>query len=201
MHRIRTHSMKSRTKVAGALFFMIMLSAAVALAGHLKYSATHITSKSPEAVWKVITAYKDICDKGCKYGRPDLVVVKRLSYKSTPTSWYTWSQIDSTLKDVRYFTHVTIERTNDGHIIGNNRQLDKSNAALIEKLEKSTGLKHRPAFDSGNTRTSTSTAANGKTKISVLVTLQASGILAMWEGRIRKKMAENVNRTFSNIDK
>ncbi len=201
MNARHTPLMRTPKRAGIAFFLLLTLAVATALAGNYSYKASHITSKSPQAVWSILTAYGDICDRGCKYRRPDLVVVKRLRHKNSKSSWYTWSHVSSTLKEVTYFTHVTIKRGNDGNLVANNRQLSKKDKNLIEKLEKKTGLRHAPAFDTGNTQTTTSTASGGKTRVTMHVTLSASGFLALWEGKIRKNMKSSIQRTFGNIGK
>lgn len=146
-----------------------------------------------------MTDYANTCDKGCKYSRPNLVAVKKLNYKSTSNRWYTWSHISNTLKDVKFFTEVSLQRGADGQFVANNRQLDESDASLIKALEAKTGLSHSPAFDAGNTRTTTSKTKDGKTKVAQVVTLRASGMVAMWPGKIREGIRESVATTFKNI--
>lgn len=198
-------SAKKRTIIPGTrrlarrLVLTGLLLSATALAGDIRYQASRITSKSPEQLWSIMTDYAQTCDKGCKYKRPDLVVVKKIPFRSGKDNWYTWSHVSTTLKDVTYFTHVTIVRKDDGNIVANNRQVAQHDKELIATLEKHSGLKHAPAFDAGNTQTVTETVPGGKTKITQVVTLTASGVLALWEGKIRAEMKENIDRTFENI--
>jgi hypothetical protein len=107
--------------------------------------------------------------------------------------------VSSTLKEVKYFTHVSITRHADGNITANNRQVGENEKQLIKQLEEQTGLKHSPAFDSGNTKTVTKSRADGKTEMTQIVTLTASGVIAMWAGKIREGMRDNVGWTFENV--
>jgi hypothetical protein len=177
----------------------MLLIATIAQAGDFRYQASHVTSKSPEQVWEVMTDYARTCSKGCRYKRPDLVVVKKLNFRAKADSWYTWSHVSSTLKEVKYFTHVSITRHADGNITANNRQVGENEKQLIKQLEEQTGLKHSPAFDSGNTKTVTKSRADGKTEMTQIVTLTASGVIAMWAGKIREGMRDNVGWTFENV--
>jgi hypothetical protein len=185
--------------VARRLSLVMLLLCGAALAGDVRYEASHVTSKSPEQIWNIITDYSNICNKGCKYRRPDLVVVKKISYKTSANSWYTWSHVDSTLRAVTYFTHVSITRRDDGNIVANNRQVHADDKRLIAELEQNSGLKHAPAFDVGNTQTVTASVPGGKTRVTQVVTLTTSGMLAMWTGKVREQMKENVKLTFENI--
>lgn len=178
----------------------VLLLSATVFAATFQHSAEHVTDKSPEHVWKVLTAYDETCDKGCKYSRPSLVKVVKLSHQATPTRWYTWSHVGSTLKDAKYFTEVALVRKSEGHFTTVNRQLDGSDKALIESLESKTGLKHSPLFDGGSTKTSTSRRAN-RTVVSQVVTLETGAVVGLWAGRIREEMAKNVSATFRNIEK
>jgi len=180
--------------VFGALFFV----AGPASAADFRYEAKHTTSKAAPRVWKIMSAYSQICDKGCKYHRPDLVRVKKVSYRASKNSWYTWSHVSTLIKDVKYFTKVTIKRESDGSFVADNRQVvDKK---LIRALEKNTGLEHSPAFDAGNTRTIAKTLPGGKTQVTLIVTLSASGVVAMWPSKVRAGIKKGVAQTFKNIE-
>lgn len=178
---------------------LLFLSAA-AWAATLQHSAEHVTDKSPAHVWKVLTAYSETCDKGCKYSRPNLVKVVKVSHQATATRWYTWSHVGSTLKDAKYFTEVTLVRKSEGHFTTVNRQLDRGDKALIEVLEQKTGLKHSPIFEGGSTKTVTSRRGE-KTVVSQIVTLETGVAFGLWAGKIREEMEKNVSATFRNIEK
>lgn len=178
----------------------VLLLSATAWAATFQHAAEHVTDKSPEHVWKVLTAYDKTCEKGCKYSRPSLVKVVKVSHQATPTRWYTWSHVASTLKDAKYFTEVTLARKAEGHFTTVNRQLDGSDKALIEALESKTGLKHSPIFDGGSTKTTTTKRAN-RTVVTQVVTLETGAVVGLWAGKIREEMAKNVSATFRNIEK
>lgn len=190
-----------KVRVGLASFLSVLLLSGVALAGDLKYSASHVTSKSPDQVLSILTDYPNICSKGCKYQRDDLVVVKKVSYLSGASEWYTWSHVKSTMKDVTFFTHVKVQKSGNGTFTSDNRQLGKNDAKLIAELEKKTGLKHAPAFDEGNTHSTTQLLPEGKTKITQTVTLSVSGMLAMWEGKILDNMKKSLASTFALLGK
>lgn len=159
-----------------------------------------MTSRSPAQIWSILTDYENICNN-CKYKRDDLVVVKKLSYKATESKYYTWSHVSSTIKDVKYFTEVTVTKKADGTFVANNRQLNDKDGDLIKVLEEKTGLKHSPAFDRGNTHSVTEILPDGKTKITQTVTLTVSGMLAMWEGRVLANMKKSLQLTFEQLGK
>lgn len=185
---------------AAGVGVVLLLSSAVALAATFRHTAEHVTSKTPEHVWKVLTAYDETCDSGCKYARPNLVRVRKLSHNATSTRWYTWSHSASTLKDAKFFTEVTVKRASDGHFTTENRQLDGSDKALIEVLEGKTGLKHSPLFDGGSTKTVTRNRGD-KTVVSQVVTLETGAVVGLWAGKIREEMEKSVSSTFRNIEK
>lgn len=189
----------SRRHPLAALLSLVLLSA-WAFAGDLRYQASHVTSRSPDQIWGVLTDYKNICST-CKYKRDDLVEVRKIPYQATDKKFYTWSHVTSTVKDVKYFTEVTVTRKSDGNFIFDNRQLDNSDSALIKILEEKTGLKHSPAFDRGNTHSVTEILPDGKTKLTQTVTLTVSGMLAMWEGRVLSSMKKSVEVTFRLLGK
>ncbi len=186
-------------RAAGAGAAALLLSV-VAWAATFQHSAQLKTEKSPEHVLHVLTAYDDTCDSGCRYSRPSLIRVAKLTYKATPTRWYTWSHVGSAIKDAKYFTEVTVEKRADGHFTTENRQLDKDDKALIEVLEKKTGLKHAPVFDGGSTKTTTH-ALSDKTVVSQVVTVHTGAVVGLWAGKIREEMEKNVAATFRNIEK
>lgn len=180
---------------AGAL-----LVAASAAAATFQHVAEHVTQKSPSHVWKVLSAYDETCDKGCKYSRPSLVKVVKISHGATPTRWYTWSNISSPVKDAKYFTEVTLSRQSGGHFSTVNRQLDASDKALIEVLERKTGLKHAPVFDGGSTKTVTLSRGE-QTVVKQIVTVETGAVIGLWARKIREEMEKNVSATFRNIEK
>lgn len=180
---------------AAALF-----SAANAWAATFQHVAEHVTRKSPAHVWKVLTAYDETCDSGCKYSRPSLVKVVKVSHKASATRWYTWSHVSNAVKDAKYFTEVTLEPKADGHFTTINRQLDGSDKALIEVLEAKTGLKHAPVFEGGSTKTITQSRGE-QTVVKQIVTLEAGAVIGLWAAKIREEMVKNVSATFQNIEK
>lgn len=190
---------RARIRQMGAGLALLLL-AGTAAAGDVRYTASHTTAKSPEAVLEVLSAYSKTCDKGCKYSRPNLVVVRKVSHQSTTSKYYTWTHLSNTLKDVKYFTEVKIEKKEDGHFVLRNRQLDKSDKSLIASLEDKTGLPHSPAFDGGVTVTVTESVGT-KTKVTQNVTVVAGTLASLWEGRIRDGMKESVDATFQNIER
>jgi hypothetical protein len=183
-----------------SLALAVLLCAGWALAASVRYEASHTTAKSPGAVWAVISAYAQTCDSGCKYKRPNLVVVKKIGYGASSSKYYTWSHVKHPLKDVKYFTEVKIDKKASGHFVSVNRQLDEGDEELVDKLEEKTGLPHAPGFDGGGTTTVTE-AVGDKTKITQVVTVHAGGIAGLWEGRIRKNIQESVEATFANIER
>lgn len=189
-------------RMRAALVSLVFLTAGTAAAGDAyRHSDSIIVAKSPEEIWKISTAYSETCEKGCKYYRKDVVAIRKLSYKASSTRWYTWTHMSPTLKDVKYFTEVSLEKKAGGHFVANSRQLDDSDKELLKTLEEKTGLDHSAAFDKVNSRLSTESAGEGKTKVEQLVTLTASGMVAMWPGKIRDGMKGSVDQTLKNFQK
>ncbi len=181
---------------------LVLLSAGTAAAGDdYRHSASIVVAKTPAEIWKISSAYSETCDKGCKYYRKDVVEVRKLSYKASSTRWYTWTHMSPTLRDVKYFTEVKLEQKPGGHFVSNSRQLDDSDKAEIKALEEKTGLDHSPAFDKVNSRLSTTSAGEGKTKVEQLVTLTASGMVSMWPAKIREGMKNSMDQTLKNFQK
>ncbi len=183
---------------AWACGLALLLIVGVALAGTHRLTGTHLTRKSPAQVWTILTAYSDYCEKGCRYERPNLVRVKKLSQHETDTSWYTWSHVDNILRDVTYFSKVTVKWDREGGFSTDTLQLDASHQKLIDELEEKTGLKHRPAFDTANT-TTTVAKNGGKTFVRQDVVLTASGVLDMWPAKIEQGIRDHMDATFKNI--
>ena len=181
---------------ATALVLLLFVGAAVAATHRL--TGTHETQKSPDQVWEILTAYPDICARGCRYERPNLVRVVKLEEWATDSSWYTWSHVENPLRDVTYFSKVSVRWNDGGGFSTETLQLDPSHKRLIEHLENKTGLKHRPAFDSANTTTTVSRHGS-KTLVRQQVVLTASGVIDLWPGKILEGIREHMDATFRNI--
>ncbi len=183
---------------AASLALAFLLVSALAWAGVHKHTGTHLTKKSPEDVWKVLSAYSEICGKGCRYERPNLVQVKKLSIHASSSSWYTWSHVENTLRDVKYFSKVTIRWNKGGGFSTDTLQLNESHRKLIDELEAKTGLKHRPAFDTANT-TTTAQPQGSSTLVKQHVVLTSSGLLDLWPAKVMEGIREHMAATFRNI--
>lgn len=188
---------KVRAFLSGVSVALMTLSA---WAATFQHAAQHVTRKPPSHVWKVLTAYDETCESGCKYSRPSLVRVVKLNYQASATRWYTWSHVSSTIKDAKYFTEVTVSHKSGGHFTTVNRQLDGGDKALVEILENKTGFKHSPIFDAGSTKTVTSSRGD-QTVVEQVVTLETGAVVGLWAGKIREEMQKNVAATFENIEK
>jgi len=196
MPLLRNH--RAHTIRAWSLALAVLLSATLAWAGSHRRTASHMTQKSPAQVWDILTDYPEICGKGCRYERPNLVRVTKLGYQATDHAWYTWSHVENTLRDVTYFSKVTVSWNGDGTFTTDTLQLDGSHKDLIASLKQKTGLDHHPAFDTALTRTIVK-KEDGKTKVTQKVELTASGMLELWPGKIMDGIVEHMNATFRNI--
>jgi len=161
-------------------------------------TGTHQTRKSPEDVWDILAAYSKTCARGCKYERPNLVRVEKLDYLATEGSWYTWSLVANPLRDVTYFSRVTVRWDDEGGFTSDTLQLDESHQTLIAQLSKKTGRPHRPAFDTANT-TTTVFLEGRKTSVHQTVKLTTSGVLDLWPGKVDNGIREYMSATFRNI--
>lgn len=186
---------------AAWLGLSVLLAAGSAWAGAYTHVATHVTSKSPEHVLGVLTAYGQVCDKGCKYYGPDVKEFVQLSQKKTDTSWYTWTWVTNAVRDVKYFNKVTKTVKTDGTLLLITRQLDESDQALIDELSKATGKPHAPAFDKGKTIFVIRTQEDGKTKVVQDMSMTASGMIDMFGDKIKDGMKAGAAATFKNIEK
>lgn len=183
--------------VVGAL----VIPAVAWAASEFSYTGEHVTKKSPEHVLSVLTAYGKTCDKGCKYYGPDLVEFVSLPEKRTATSWYTWSHVSTTMKTVKYFSFVQVTKQDDGGFVMTTRQLEDRDKALVDDLTKATKKEHSPAFDSGFTKFTVTKTGDGRTKVVQAMKMTASGMLAMFGGKIEGGMKNGAAVTFQNIEK
>ncbi len=184
-----------------AVFAAVFLLSVVALAAKVfAHSASHQTKKTPEQVLAVLTAYGQICNKGCKYEGQDVVEFIQLPYKKTETSWFTYTFVSTTMRDVRYFSRVSLTKKEDGSIAMTTRQLEESDKALIAELESKSGRKHDPAFEAGKT-TFSIVPVEGGTKVTQAISMTASGMVAMFGSQIEEGMRNGVKGTFRNIEK
>ncbi len=176
----------------------LLLSASAYAAKVFKHSAVHLTKKSPAQVEAILRDYKNYCEKGCKYSRPGLKKVERLKYKSAPDSWYTWTYVSSTFKDVKYFTHVTVKRKPDKTFKWYSKQV--VDEALIAKLEKLTGHENSPVFDDGITNIVVEKSKTGS-KFTQNVSITVSGFISHFSSKIYSNMKKSFEATFKNLDK
>lgn len=187
---------------AGA--FALCTAAPAAAAETVHHSASHTCSKRAPEVLQVLTAYKDICDKGCKYHSPSLVQMFVVNYQRTADSYYTWSYLDD-VKDSQFFSHVTIRRSGKGRITMVTQVVDPG-SPHVAGLKKASGKDHEPLSDAGMTRfeIDESYDADGKylkTKVQQIQKITVSGVFQMFTGKIREGMARAAAATFRNIDK
>ena len=178
--------------------FALLVSASAYAAKVFKHSAVHFTKKSPQQVEKILRDYANYCEEGCKYSRPGLQKVQLLKYKRSDTSWYTWTHVASTFKDVKYFTHVTIKRNPDHSFSWLSQQV--TDEKLIAKLEKLTGKPHSPIFDDGVTRITVEKDKKGS-KFTQNVSITISGFISNFSSKIYSSMKKSFEATFKNLDK
>jgi hypothetical protein len=184
------------------LGLMILLSVGVVwAASKFAYTGEHLTRRSQDHVLSVLTAYDKTCDKGCLYYGSDVSKFVRIKQKSTPTSWYTWTQIDNVLQTVKYFNKVDLERRANGDFVMVTRLLDDSDKATIKELTRLTKYEHSPAFDAGITRFTVTAQPDGRVKVVQAMSMTASGMLAAFGGKIENGMREGAATTFQNIEK
>lgn len=179
----------------------VLIPVAAWAASVFAHTAEHVTKKSPEHVLEVLTAYGKTCDKGCKYYGPDLVEFVALPVKRTAATWYTWSHVSTTMKTVKYFSVVQLTKQADGGFVMTTRQLEEKDKALVDELSKATKKEHSPAFDSGVTKFTVTKLPDGQTKVIQAMKMSASGMLAMFGGKIEGGMKNGATVTFQNIEK
>jgi hypothetical protein len=191
-----------RRSVPLALAASVLLTAGLALAASVfSYTGQHVTARSREHVLSVITAYKQVCDKGCQYYGPDMVEFVQLPQKRSASSWYTWSHIKTTMKTVKYYSKVDLDRKENGDFVMVTRQLTTSDQATIDELKAATGRDHSPAFDAGTTRFTVTGLPDGRTKVIQAMSMTASGMVAMFGSKIEQGMKDGAAITFKNIEK
>lgn len=162
-----------------------------------QHEGSHITSKSPAQVVTILTAYEQTCESGCRFSRPNLKEIRRLGFQANERRWYTWSEIKNSIRNVKFFTEVTLESSGGARVL-RSRQLDESDQALIAALEEHSGLPHAPAFDKALTVTAMQPSGEG-TRVTQSVFLTSSGMLSMWSGKILASVKESMAAVFSNI--
>ena len=190
--------MKPRS-ISLAVFIALFLACGVAWASRtFTHTETHSTRKTVGQVEAIFRAYKDYCDSDCKYSRPNLREIRLLSYKRNENDFYTWTWVDSTIKDTTYFTHVRVQKRGDGSIHWVGEQVTDKN--LIAYLKQEYGLKSSPAFDTGLTTIDIRPAGTGSA-ITQKVELSASGFLARFPGRVMDGIKKSFRYTWANIER
>jgi hypothetical protein len=168
----------------------------------VNHRAAHLCGKRADEVLKVLTAYADVCDSGCKYTSPSLIRMFVVNYNKSPTDYYTWSDHDD-VKDSQFFSHVTIQRPKSGRITMVTSVLDPS-SPHVAALKKASGKEHAPLSDAGVTRFEIEERydTSGKfvqTEVQQIQKITVSGIFEMFTGKIREGMARAAAATFRNI--
>lgn len=193
---------QTRPRQAGFLAFLLVTAvSAIVLAASYSYSATHVTQKSPDHIFDVLTAYGQICDEGCKYDGPNVVKFIQVREYQTDTRWYTWTHVKSGLKHTKYFNVVQVHSRSDDGLKMVTRQLDESDQQTITKLEERTGLEHKPVFDTGKTTFTVKKTDGGKTSVTQAMRMTGSGMITMFRKKIETGMREGAQATFANIEK
>lgn len=179
-----------------------ILSAGVVWAASVfQHTAQHTTKKSPEHVLDVLVAYGKVCDSGCKYYGPNVVEFIQLPVDRTSSHWFTWTYVSTTMKNVSYFSEVKLTKKSDGTFKMSTRQLTEADQALIDRLSKASKKEHKPAFDDGETLFTVTKLTDGSTKVVQAMKMTASGMLAMFGGKIEQGMKDGAQATFQNIEK
>lgn len=165
----------------------------------VKYRAQHRTGRLPEHVLEVLRAHERTCDSGCRYRAPGVARSLVLSHRNTKNRYYIWSHVDA-FKDARMFMKVTV------HTKGSSTwfQLATPTTGEIEDLERHTKLKHEPLLDSVQVRVRVDAPIAGTgslTHIDYAVEAQASGMLSVFDGMIRRSLQQNAEAFFENVDK
>lgn len=192
--------MKSRRSALLVLFALLLVPAVALAAKAYAHRAEHLTEKSPDHVLAVITAYKDTCDKGCKYKGDNVQEFVKVNHKATPARWYTWTHVSNFINTTKYFCEVTLTK-NDSGFVYVTRQLEEKDKALIAELVRVSGHEHDPFFDTGVTRFEVSKQDGGKTKVVQDMKLTATGPVTMFPGKIQAGMENGAKATFANIEK
>ncbi len=187
-------------------FHLIALIGALLAMSAVLWAATHrsqgtlSTTKSPQEVYQVLTAYEQICHKGCRYFREHLVRVRKLEYRAAATSWYTHHHLKNPLREVQYFALVELHGELSTGFRLESRQLEAGDGKLIADLENATGLRHRPAFEAGFTKTIVRPLHSRATEVNQTIILISGGTLSMWPQRIERELRESISTTFRNIE-
>ncbi len=182
-----------------AFLLVLLLCGMASAATTLRHRASHLTRKSPEEVLRILTAYEQHCDRGCRYWGPRVAKWVTVPYKRTRDDHYTWTYM-SARRDAEYFAHVRVTRRDDGSIQLKTRMLDDRDEDLVELLEDQTGRDHDPGFDDGEVIIEIRPLGDGNTRVTESITLTASGLLSLYAGTIRAGIEECVRASFRNID-
>src|SRR5262245_58409861 len=85
-----------RLRLGFWLGLCVLLFAGMAWASTvLRHRASHLTRKSPDEVLRVLTAYEQHCDRGCKYWGPRIVQWVTVPYYRSRDDYYTWTYMSA----------------------------------------------------------------------------------------------------------
>lgn len=196
-----TASAPRRSRLSLSIGLALALVTGTALASDYAKVATHTTTKSADHVLGVLTAYSQTCKEGCKYKSPDIAKLVQLSHKKTATSWYTWTWISHSVRDVKYFSRVSLNKKPNGTFVLTTRMIGEKEEALIAELEKASGQENKPALDSSRAIYTIEPLEGGKTKLTQDIVVSASGMIDMFGGAIKDGIAAATVANVQNIEK
>jgi hypothetical protein len=185
------------------LSISLLLFAAPAMAAKdIRFVDSTLIQKPKDTLEKALLSYGDWCDSGCQYKSPGVKIEERLAFESTKSRFYTWTWV-SDIKDLKYFSEVTISRKKGSFTI-TKRALGDSDSALVKKLEKSSGHPHKPLLDSSVNivRVKTVLSAKGpECKVTMDTKVRVGGFLSMFSGRVMSGLKESTKALFQSLKK
>ena len=199
-------TVKKKSKfISLAIFTFVLTSFAGAAIAQstVTYAGKHQTSRSPEDVLRILTAYSDTCDEGCTYYGPNVVKARRFTEDAGANHWYMWTHVSTSIKDVHYFNRIDYKATADGFVLKSTQLAEEDPIAI--KLAKKYSLDNNPAMDKGLTVFTVKTVnKDGKAVGSSVVqdmSLTFSGMVEMFKGKVLDGMKEGAAATFKNLGK
>ena len=175
------------------LLSSLALPASAATDVHARKSG--VVEVSTERVIEVLST-DEMCDEGCRYYGPHIEREVKLKHGATSTSFYKWTHI-SGVKTVKFFKHFSIKH---GPVttITVRTLTEHRDAALIEELEKKTGLPHEPLFDV-STASYSIEEKGSHVEIEAVAMTRVSGLVTVLSTIVRKEMNKSLDAMFENF--
>jgi hypothetical protein len=153
-----------------------------------------VVRRSPQDALGVLTAYEHTCARGCRYTLPGVSRIERVALDRFAHDYLTWTEVHD-VRTVRWYSQVTVRQSGDTLIL-TSRMLSPREA---ERFVRGHGRPHEPAFDELETSYELTPAPGGGTRVAYRIRAVLSGIVAAFQGTVRRGFASSAAEIGRNL--